>query len=101
MRPSASFSSAVERRIGTRRPWLSMMWAMALTTGLPVRIVCRKAQRPSQMLARNTSEHSRPTASRRRTPVIRSAARLNTPIRHWGSTVKTPSFMESRIVVSR
>ena len=40
-------------------------------------------------------------ASSRDTPVMRSAARLKAVIRHLGSTVKTPSLIESRIVISR
>ena len=43
----------------------------------------RSAQAPSQMLARKTSEHCRPSASWRRTPVMRSAARLKAVMRHW------------------
>ena len=49
------------------------------------------------MSARSTSEHRRPMASRRSTPVICSAARLNEVTRHCRSTVKTPSEMLSRM----
>jgi len=49
------------------------------------------------MLERKTSEHRRPTASLRDTPVISSAARLNDVMRHSISTVNTPSEMLSRI----
>jgi hypothetical protein len=50
------------------------------------------------MLDRKTSEHRRPKASLRGTPVISSAARLNEVTRHSESTVKTPSEMLSRMV---
>ena len=68
--------------MGTRFPLALMISAVALTTGLPLAKVRRNAQAPSQMLARNTSEHTRPRASCLRTPVIRSAARLKAVIRH-------------------
>jgi hypothetical protein len=50
------------------------------------------------MLDRKTSEHRRPMASLRGTPVISSAARLNEVTRQSESTVKTPSEMLSRMV---
>ena len=80
--PSSLRSSAVEMRMGIRFPLVLMISAVALTTGLPLVKVRRRAQAPSQTLARNTSEHTRPSASCLRTPVIRSAARLNAVIRH-------------------
>jgi hypothetical protein len=49
------------------------------------------------MLERKTSEHRFPTASRRETPVIFSAARLNEVMRQSNPTVKTPSEMLSRM----
>ena len=66
-------------------------------TGAPVLRVRRSAQWASHMLERNTSMQSRPIASRRGTPVISSAARLNEVMRHVSSTVKTPSEMLSRM----
>ena len=95
--PLASLSIAVDMRTGIRSPAALVMWAVAVTMGLPVASVPLRAHARSQMLARKTSRQGRPMASCLRTPVIRSAARLNVVIRQSGSTVKTPSLMESRM----
>jgi len=97
MRPPSSLSKAVETLTGMRRPSPSTMKAERLMTGAPVRMVFLTAHSVSHMLARKTSEHGRPMASRRGIPVISSAARLNEVMRQAASTVNTPSEMLSRI----
>lgn len=95
--PEASRQTAVEMLTGTFSPSASTRNPVLPTTGLPVRSVSRKEHPGPHMLERNTSEHGRPTASARATPVISSAARLNEAIRHCASTVNTPSEMLSRM----
>ena len=54
--------------MGIRRPAALMISAVAWIVGFPLVKVRRKGQAPSQMFARNTSEHSLPRASCFRTP---------------------------------
>ncbi|OPZ89153.1 MAG: hypothetical protein BWY73_01557 [candidate division TA06 bacterium ADurb.Bin417] len=97
VRPRLSLRTAVETLIGMRLPSAFMMYPDFPMIGLPVFRVFWSAQLASHMLQRKTSEQRRPTASRRGTPVIFSAARLKEVIRHSLSTVKTPSEMLSRM----
>ncbi len=52
-------------RIGMRSPLREIIWAVAFNTGFPLDIVRLRTQAFSQMLARKTSQHLCPRASRR------------------------------------
>ena len=86
--------------MGTRSPSDRTMNTDRFTTGRPECMVDFSAHSASQIEARKTSQHGRPSASPCGTPVICSAARLNEVIRNPSSTVKTPSATESRMVAT-
>ena len=82
-----------------RVPAASSITTFFPSTGFPDRMVWCSAHRPSQMLARRISLHGMPMARARGVPVIFSAALLKEVIRNDLSTVKTPSVIESRMMV--
>jgi hypothetical protein len=100
IRPAVSLSRAVDTLTGMRTPSPSTIKPDLLITGSPVARVCFMAQSTSHMLARKTSEQGRPMASFLGMPVICSAARLNSEMRHFSSMVNTPSEMLSRITAA-